>query len=225
MLLRALLLTCFVILGSGDTTLSATVLYSQPWDGLNNAFNSQDFGSGNATSVFDNFVLASGGSISGISWWGLYSCNPPSSCSPPSSNTITDFTVAIYGDAGGTPGSVLQSWSVLGNAGETPVASVDGYEVYLYSASVNFVAAPGTQYWLLIRADLLWPPSWGWMEGSGGDSISYVDSYGTWSENPNDLAFMLESTPEPFTLCFLGIGLSALALWRRRHAPEPVAPH
>jgi hypothetical protein len=192
---------------------SAATLYDQPYDGSGALVASQnDTGSGNNgnfATVYDNFTLAGGGNITGLNFTGGY-FNP----GPP--GTITAFTVKVYADNAGQPGSALSTSSFSGNGGESC-----GGAICTYSLGLNFSAAAGTQYWLSIVPDEAFPPQWGWATGNNGDGVAYQDFFGSRTALAADVAFTLTGTaavPEPATWALMlgGFGLAGAALRRRQ---------
>lgn len=195
------------------------VLFNQPFDGTGNAYSSQNDvgGFGNFAAVYDNFSLGAASTISNVMFTGEY-------FNPPSQGPITAFTVQFYADAAGQPGASLASFSLGGTAGETFIGNFAGFPTYTYSfdlAGMGFMAAAGTQYWMSIVPDLVFPPQWGWSQGSGGDSSSFQDFFGGRSNLGVDLAFTLNGAPKGVpesgsTVVLLGGVFIALSLLRRR---------
>jgi hypothetical protein len=197
---------------------AADVLYDQPFDGTGNNYGSQNDttgGFGNFATVYDNFTLAGGGAIGGVSWVGDY-------FNPPTQGPITAFSINFYADNGGQTGGVLQSYGFNGTANEVFHPSSGGasaYYTYEENLLTPFVAVAGTQYWLSIEPDLGPPPQWGWATGLSGDGQSYQDFFGTRGQLPADMAFTLSgsSVPDqgPYGLLFAGLDAS-LAVWHRK---------
>lgn len=191
---------------------NAATLYDQPYNGSGSLIASQNDtggGNGNFATVYDNFTLAGGGNITGLSFTGGY-FNP----GPP--GNITSFTVKFYADSAGQPGAAVGTASIAGNGGE----SCSGV-ICTYSLALNFAAAAGTQYWLSIVPDEAFPPQWGWATGSNGDGLAFQDFFGTRSPLAADLAFTLTgnaAVPEPATWALMlgGFGLAGTALRRRQ---------
>jgi len=188
------------------------VLYTQPFDGTGNGYSSQNDttgGNGLFAQVYDNFMLGSSSTITEVQFVGEY-------FNPPQQGPITGFTVNLYSDSAGQPGSLLNTFHVSGTGGETFLGNFNGFPVYTYDITgLNFAVAAGTQYWLDVYPDLGFPPQWGWSSGTGGDSISYQDFFGARSELGADMAFTLigdsgGSTPEPGTLILVGTGALGL---------------
>lgn len=202
-----------------------SVVFSQPTD-LSSAVASQNDtmpgGLGNIGIAYDNFSLASDATITGVQWVGSFF--KPDQNGPTIGN-ITGFTLSFYSDASNTPGSLLASFAIDGNAAQSFLASDSlGNSTYVYSAAVNFAAAGGATEWLSIVADLAYPPQWGWETSSTGDNVSY-GCFGDegCSSQPGDQAFSLTSAgtvtppppppspvPEPGTLVLLGTGAVGL---------------
>ncbi|MEO8811408.1 MAG: PEPxxWA-CTERM sorting domain-containing protein [Caulobacteraceae bacterium] len=194
---------------------SASIVYTQPFDGTGNLLASQnDTGGGNGhfATVYDNFTLGAAATINKIDWTGGY-------FNPPTPGPITAFTLTVYADAAGQPGAALYTDTISGNANEAPFACP--FACATYSGSANFAAAAGTQYWLSIVPDLAFPPQWGWATGTGGDGVAFQDFFGARTQLPNDLAFTLEGSapgvPEPaaWAMMLVGFGLAGAALRRR----------
>jgi hypothetical protein len=210
-------LACLV--GRSDAHAQATV-YNQSTD-LGGSFASQnDTGNtfGAYATDFDNFTLANATNIGTVTWIGDYSTGNP--------GTITAFTLKFYSDNGGTPGSLLQTTPISGNANETGIGLDQVSNPYFsYSATLPsaFGAAANTPYWMSIVADLAYPPQWGWETATGGDNAAYQNYFGTGSPLNKDLAFSLVSTPdtpEPGSLALLiGLCVSGCAcLGKRRYS-------
>ena len=221
----ALFTTLAFLACAANTRLLADVtLYSQQTDN-NNLLASQNdtgmFGFGNFATAYDNFTLATANSVDAVTWVGSY-------YNPQIHGTITAFTLKIYANSGGTPGAVLNTTSLSGNAGETSLGSDNlGDLEYSYSANLStaFAAAAGTEYWLSIVPDLAFPPQWGWEDSSGagdpGDHHAYQVYMGTGSGQSTDLAFTLRgnpagAVPEPYSVALLGTVLGLIAIGARR---------
>ena len=177
--------------------------------------------------VFDNFRLASAGSVTKINWVGVYSSldagiNPT-------------FEINFYQDGvGGAPGSRIGT--TLSAVAATETAQADaGY--FLYSANIaSVVLLGGTNYWLSIMANV--PDavdSWGMaitnaavdpsLLGSAqiyeGVSYQYPSTVGTNQFPTVDFAFSLQGTivPEPSSIVLLvtsSIAIFGLRPIRRR---------
>ena len=214
----------FVLASGMACAASAATLYNQSWDGTGNAAASQnDTGGGNGdfATVYDNFTLGGTSTVTGVSFKGGY-------FNPPSPGSITQFTIAIYADNAGQPGSALSTFSVPGNGGESGCASVGGSLACDYNVAVNFNAAAGTQYWMSIVPDVAFPPQWGWEFGSGGDGKAFQDFFGNRSQLAGDFAFTLTgraAVPEPTTWALMlgGFGLAGTALRRRQRTAASFA--
>jgi len=196
--------------------LNAGILYTQPYDGSTNLIASQNDtgGFGNFATVYDNFTLAGGGTISNVEFTGGY-------FNPPSQGTITGWTVNFYSDNAGQPGALVGTDSLAGTGGETFLTNAGGFPIYTYSINLgtSFIASSGTQYWLSVVPDLGFPPQWGWSSGTGGDAASYQDFFGARSQQGFDMAFTLNgtsATPEPVSFLLAGSALALLVSVRRR---------
>ncbi|MBA3897330.1 MAG: PEP-CTERM sorting domain-containing protein [Sphingomonadaceae bacterium] len=192
----------------------AATLYSQPYDNTGNLLASQNDttgGNGNFATAFDDFTLASGGNITGLSFTGGY-------FNPPTVGNITGFTVKFYANNAGQPGGALSTTTVAGNAGESCAGTI-----CTYALAANFSATAGTKYWMSIVPDLGFPPQWGWATSAVGNGVAYQDFLGTRSALPNDFAFTLTgnaAVPEPaaWAMMLVGFGLAGTALRSRRQS-------
>jgi hypothetical protein len=161
-----------------------------------------------------SFTLTSSEAITGANWWG--DCFPATTCGS------TNFTLSIWTDSSGTPGTVLDFRPVGGNQAATGKDIVGGYAEYSYSATFgSFTIGPGT-YFLAIQATEGGP--WGWETTSSapaGVQLQWFNGAG-WTPLPEDLAFQLTSsvatTPVPAALPLFVTGLGGLGLlgWRKR---------
>jgi hypothetical protein len=200
------------------SSASASVLYSQAFDETGNAWTSQNdtnpSGYGNYGTSYDNFTLGSSATVTSVEFTGEFFF-------PSEHADITAFTLKIYADNAGQPGSAVYTQAVGGNANEVSLGSFGGYPTYGYSIATNFNAIGGTQYWLSVVADLVYPPQWGWSTSTQGDGAASQDFFGERSTLHNDLAFTLNGAdavvPEPgaWAMMILGFGMAGAMLRRR----------
>jgi hypothetical protein len=210
-----------LLLVIGIAPCFAEIFYSQPatFPGGNaSQFCTGCFGnSGIDFTSFDDFTLTANEPVVDVLWQSSYS---------DAGNHVTAFNVSFWQNAGGLPGTLLQSYNIAGNANETFVTTgLNGYLEYKYSAALStpFAAAAGTTYWLSIQPALVFPPQWYWRAASGGDGVSAFQDPNispTPELIPQDLAFSLSNSqlPEPTVtgLTALLFSLLLIVRWRRR---------
>lgn len=167
----------------------------------------------------DDFVLAGGGVIESVTFWGGFFNGSPV--------PVPSFNIIFYEDAGGTPPGGPEDPSGFGtlfnvSATSTPVG--DDFE-YTADLGAGFAADPGTTYWIAIQAVFAFPPQWGWsasntMQGSETYfgfpllGIPYWTPGAAVFGTPRDAAFQLYGIPAPGALALLGV--AGLAGRRRR---------
>ena len=192
--------------------IEAAIIYDQPYDGSNiaDAYASQNDsasgGFGDFAKAYDNFTLDSATSIGKVKWYGEFFSGEPA--------PISNFLIQFWSDNSG-PNAELFSETIVGNAHETLVEKIGNFNLYQYGMdlSLPFQALAGTTYWLSIQATLDYPPQWGWYQGKGGNGVAYQDYlFGNTGSIPTDLAFRLESVPEPITILLLSFGLIGLMI-------------
>lgn len=196
-----------------NTALADTLLYQQASAFPNSTvLASQDDlgGLGNFATMYDDFTLSSTASIDKATWAGGW-------FNGAGIGSISSFTVGIWADASGTPGSLLFSSAITGNAQQTLLGVSNlGVPTYSYSATfAPFAATAGSRYWISIVANVTsHSPQWGWDSTSnGGDSVQ--DFFGTRSVRLTDLTFALYdapiSAPEPGSFVLLACIIPLIA--------------
>jgi hypothetical protein len=174
----------------------------------------KDFG----VQAADDFALLSGATIiRDVHWFGFYIGN----ITLPTDN----FTLLIYADSSGAPGSLLHELS-LGAVSRTPSGfMIATTPIFAYSADITAITdlSAGTTYWLSVLNDTTNQlGEWAWSDnGTTGNAMFRTLPNGPWTATtfPIGLAFSLTDdvtdgrVPEPSTLLLLGGGMLGLA-WR-----------
>ncbi len=140
---------------------------------------------------------------------------------------VNQLMISLDADSGGTPGAVLESFTITG---EMPVFGTysSGHLVTATSVLHPFLTA-GTQYWLVLSVpdDGMTFAGWDW--NSIGDTSTLVqDNHGTEVfNNPNITGAMRitgQSVPEPSSVVMVGISAVAIlgSRLRRRSIAKAV---
>jgi hypothetical protein len=173
-----------------------------------------DFG-GDNIAVGDTFTASQTGTLSQITVALEYFSSGPNAA-----------TVSLRSDAGGTPGGVLESWSLT----NLPTDDGNFHTPTTVTDSTNAALTAGASYWVVVSTSASSAMSWQWNNtGGGGVTGNHATSYdggATWfaSADTQGAFSVTENVPTnvvpgPSTLSLLIVGLGALAgprLLRRR---------
>ena len=169
----------------------------------------------NFATAYDDFVLASDGLLTEVSWIGAYDLSTP--------GLAPDFTVSIFTGLDSTLGSgVLVDSFNVGSANETANGDVADYFSYTADMSgFGLHLTGGTTYWLSVVANLdFGDAGWGWAFSDIGNDVSFQD-FGDTSltryDDQVDYAFSVTAVPEPGSAIVL-VGLMGFAGFRRRRS-------
>ena len=173
----------------------------------------------------DDLTLATTSVVTGINWSGSYLAFSGGDGFVPAADD--DFVVNIYSDNAGTPGPLLESFS-LGNAvnrtlGATQIISGVSTQIFDYSANINFTFNAGITHWLSVLNDTL------------GDSDNFFQTIGTGGNTfgrftggdfqeqaqgtegfATDFQLTVTTVPEPSTVGILALSLMGLLTRRKR---------
>jgi hypothetical protein len=208
----------WILLLTTASGVRAGIVYSN--FGAGNSYNTSvgwtlgnDF-SGDNIAVGDTFTVSQTGTLSQITVALTFDFG------------VNAATISLRSDLGGTPGAVLESWSVSSlppdNGNPQPLTTVTDVS--------NAALVAGTNYWVVVSTTASSGVTWMWNNiGTGGNPVAgnHATSYdggSTWSaSNDSQSAFSVTenlptaSTPEPGTLTLLTIGFGMLAGRRLRH--------
>jgi hypothetical protein len=154
--------------------------------------------------VWDDFTLGWTQTITEIQWRGgyIYGLGGP----------VIGFTLKIYptNQTGFEPDVAhppLESYQLMGNAGETPAEVLGGVQTYTYHyvLPIPFQAAAWTKYWVQIegiqQGGAGFTPDWGLSPGLGGDSRHFRKccNEGLYQTITGDTAFTLLGPAMPIS--------------------------
>ena len=137
---------------------------------------------------------------------------------------VSDLTVSLYSDAGGTPGSSLGTFSNPANISQGGA---------LFTAT-GFTLAPDTTYWIVAEPSGSATVDFEWWNsltpGLFGHSEFNLNAnaWGSWStgtvDNDPSLVVYGTSVPEPSAIALFGFGAIAFGFLLRRHSRPVVSP-
>jgi hypothetical protein len=123
------------------------------------------------------------------------------------------LNVSLMSDAAGQPGSVIESFSFVGQMG-----GIDNNNPLLVGTSIlHPLLLPDTNYWLVLSAGDDTLAAWNYASPSvTGMTARRLDA-GPWNVFNSDLsAFRINGVPAPSALLLVGIGITLVGWSRRR---------
>ncbi|MEM7454982.1 MAG: PEP-CTERM sorting domain-containing protein [Planctomycetota bacterium] len=175
------------------------------------------FGSDKAINfqVADDVTLASTTVVTQVDWTGVYA-------NEQTLDFDDNFEINIYADDGsGLPGTQLASFAVGDNVNRTfsGISLFNIFQVFDYSAQINFNMLAGTKYHVGIWNDTTLDPDdiWLWAHVTSGGDATFQSGSGAWSQEDSIQDFRLHANtvPEPGSLAVLSV-LGACVFRRRR---------
>jgi hypothetical protein len=212
------------------SALHADILYQQPsvWSttgGTGTGYTDEESAAGTGFRVFDDFTLASAGTINQVSWVGLYINGTVFLNEPP--NT-TSWNIDLYANNAGVPGTVLSDTSLTAAEVTSQVLGSGTFggatfTMYQFTADIpDFNAAAGTTYWFSpFSENPDESTKFIWVDGTGGTNTAYdtrLTNGGVTATftDLSDRAFSLSSVPEPSSIALMAAGLVLAAFMRKR---------
>lgn len=161
----------------------------------------------------DDFVLATGGTVTDVTWYGNFTDVGNDGIVP-----VLDFAILFFTDGGGFPASEISFQLPVVSA--SPTGDFDGSmtEIVEYSAALMGPELDaGLTYWIAIQNAS--DDEWVWARSNDTGSFDFDDGQFAGSA-PGDLAFTINgqsvAVSEPGTLSVLGFGLLAAGFVARR---------
>ncbi|MFO1498639.1 MAG: choice-of-anchor R domain-containing protein [Verrucomicrobiota bacterium] len=186
-------------------------------------------GIGGGIQAASSFVVGAANTLTDIHWWGGYGISS-------FSHAVDHFTIYLYNDSGGSPGTVAYTIPVGAPAridtGVNLFVSLDIFS-YQFDLLAPIVLPTGTTYWLSILNDTAGDPGgeWVWatsnqLAGDDQSRLLHSGSPGPWGSLHVELAYQLtgltsSSVPDAGgTLPLLGAALFGFGLLRWRTARD-----
>ena len=210
----ALLTSLACCLAASRAFAADPLIYSQPYANYEDTtWDSYTAPQTTPATTYDSFVLTSSGSVTAVQWQGTYidHNNLRNNPTPPDASS---FTIGIWSDNNGQPGSQITSQTVpieacnqtsLGTVGFNAFNDSTTYQIafFTYRAVLptTFDATAGTRYWISIVGSCSQStPIWSWYASTADGSTTCIQDYGgNRMTRPGDRAFALEGTTSFFT--------------------------
>ena len=161
----------------------------------------------------EDFTLAAGTTVTGISFWSLESGNP----------YRDSISWSITQDSGGGPGTALAS-GVQSGVTRNALGSYLGLQEFRNDFALNtpLTLGPGS-YWLVLHngapGNLGDPNEFLWESAAANATMSGVERFansGPWATNGTEHAFQISAVAEPGQVLMLMIGMTLLVCLKRR---------
>lgn len=205
---------CVLMLLTGPTAANAIVVYENPFNTLAvdaGSYSRPDSGGGiYAQLLAQRFVIGSPALANRASWYGTVGIGDPLD-----SGDQWAFDLIIYEDAGGLPGAVIFSASVIATVMDTGLdipSSLGAPHIFerAYQFAVDFTPGPGraplrlktgSVYWFSVVNQAEDPNTFRWTEATLGLDSAISVAGGGWSivttSERTPLNFSLELSPGP----------------------------